>query len=120
MSEINRHENSESAQYVRHGYELQLRRAETELGGSGSEDASAFNAAEAKDYAEVIHTALEAQRRRLVGLRSDGVIGDTAFQRLEEELDWMELGWEQVVSQKPEDMSAASGTAQNAPTGSAP
>ena len=33
----------------------------------------------------------------LVALRSDGTIGDAAFQRVEEELDWAELGWAQVV-----------------------
>jgi hypothetical protein len=32
-----------------------------------------------------------------VALRADGTIGDTAFQRVEEELDWTELGWAQVV-----------------------
>ncbi len=34
---------------------------------------------------------------RPVGLRNDGTIGDAAFQRLEEELDWTELGWAQLV-----------------------
>ena len=38
-----------------------------------------------------------AQRRRLVALRADGTIGDAAFQRVEEELDWAELGWAQVL-----------------------
>jgi CPA1 family monovalent cation:H+ antiporter len=32
-----------------------------------------------------------------VALRADGTIGDAAFQRLEEELDWTELGWAQVL-----------------------
>ena len=35
--------------------------------------------------------ALAARRDRLVALRSDGVIGDRAFQRLEEELDFSDL-----------------------------
>ncbi|GJG85765.1 hypothetical protein tb265_09460 [Gemmatimonadetes bacterium T265] len=38
-----------------------------------------------------------AQPRRLVGLRGNGTIGDAAFQRVREELDWTELGWTQVV-----------------------
>jgi CPA1 family monovalent cation:H+ antiporter len=33
----------------------------------------------------------------LVALRADGTIGNAAFRRLEEELDWTELGWAQVV-----------------------
>jgi CPA1 family monovalent cation:H+ antiporter len=32
-----------------------------------------------------------------VALRADGTIGDAAYQRIEEELDWTELGWAQVV-----------------------
>ncbi len=36
-------------------------------------------------------------RRRLVALRDDGTIGDAAFQRVEEELDCTELGWEQTL-----------------------
>jgi len=34
---------------------------------------------------------LAARRRRLLALRSEGVIGDDAFHRLEEELDLLEL-----------------------------
>ena len=44
-----------------------------------------------------MRAATEAQRRRLVALRADGTIGDAAFQRVEEELDWVELGWAQVL-----------------------
>ena len=36
--------------------------------------------------------ALEAARRAILRLRADDVIGDDAFHRLEEELDWAELG----------------------------
>jgi CPA1 family monovalent cation:H+ antiporter len=32
-----------------------------------------------------------------VALRSDGTIGDAAFQRVEEEVDWAELDWSQLV-----------------------
>jgi monovalent cation/hydrogen antiporter len=32
-----------------------------------------------------------AERRRLVELRDDGTIGDDAFHRIEEDLDWAEL-----------------------------
>jgi CPA1 family monovalent cation:H+ antiporter len=45
----------------------------------------------------VVRTATEAQRRRLVALRANGTIGDAAFQRVEEELDWAELDWAQLL-----------------------
>jgi len=32
-----------------------------------------------------------------VALRANGTIGDAAFQRVEEELDWAELDWALVV-----------------------
>jgi CPA1 family monovalent cation:H+ antiporter len=48
--------------------------------------------------AAVVRAATEAQRRRLVALRADGTIGDAAFQRVEEELDWAELDWSRLVS----------------------
>ena len=77
---------AEAADLVRHRYELQLRRAETQRpDGANANDAI------------VVRTATEAQRRRLVALRADGTIGDAAFQRLEEELDWAELDWANLV-----------------------
>ena len=36
--------------------------------------------------------ALAAARDTALALRRDGTIGDDAFHRLEEELDWLELG----------------------------
>jgi Na+/H+ antiporter len=92
---------TEAAELVRHRYELQLRRVEqvavdgrpavaTESGPDV--DADPWDA-----DAEVVRVATEAQRRRLVALRADGTIGDAAFQRVEEELDWAELDWAQVV-----------------------
>jgi CPA1 family monovalent cation:H+ antiporter len=84
---------AETAGLVRHRYELQLQRAE-EVAGDGP---PADLAATADADAAVIRTATEAQRRRLVALRADGTIGDAAFQRVEEELDWAELDWAQLV-----------------------
>jgi monovalent cation/hydrogen antiporter len=94
---------AEAAELVRHRYDLQLRRAEAELQGIPGETASAPAAGgRVDDDATVAHAATEAQRQRLVALRAEGVIGDAAFQRLEEELDWTELGWAQVVrSEQP-------------------
>jgi CPA1 family monovalent cation:H+ antiporter len=95
---------AETAALVRHRYELQLRFAEEELGsGNGAPDEHAdartpgidVNARDAD--AEVVRAATEAQRKRLVALRTDGTIGDAAFQRVEEELDWAELDWAKLV-----------------------
>jgi CPA1 family monovalent cation:H+ antiporter len=101
---------AESAALVRHSYELQLRRAESavvsnETTGTGAVSAPAVGDGTAEndgsggedDDTAVIRAAFEAQRRRLMSLRHDGTIGDAAFQRIEEELDWTELGWAQVV-----------------------
>ncbi len=97
---------AETAELFRHRFALELRRAEEEHardgGGSGApSDGTAATPAAADDGrdddAAIVHAATEAQRRRLMALRSDGTIGDAAFQRVEEELDWTELGWAQVV-----------------------
>lgn len=96
---------AEAAKLVRDRYELQLRRAEVEFAGDGagvngapSDDGAAAAAVTVRDAdAAVVRAATEAQRKRLVGLRTDGTIGDAAFQRVEEELDWAELDWAQLL-----------------------
>jgi Na+/H+ antiporter len=102
-----------SAGLVRQRYEIQLQRAESLLardrvvadGSSADADPDTpmvhDDGSGAEGDAAVVAAALEAQRKRLVDLRSDGTIGDTAFQRVEEELDWTELGWAQVVGAEP-------------------
>ena len=100
---------AETTELVRRRYELQLSRAEEEVAfdGAGMSDArheastdtpetSADTDGRGADAA-VVRAASEAQRRRLVALRDEGTIGDAAFQRIEEELDWAELGWAQVL-----------------------
>ena len=104
---------AESAELVRHRYELQLRRAEAgySTDGEGATGASRVTSAASESAdadgrdndAAVVRAAMNAQRRRLVELRSDGTIGDDAFQRIQEELDWTELGWAQVVGSAPAD-----------------
>jgi monovalent cation/hydrogen antiporter len=103
---------SESAELVLRRYELQLRRAEVDVTDDGAEANGAESGGgvatetPANDVESdgnrhdttMIRLAIEAQRRRLVALREDGTIGDAAFQRLEEELDWTELGWAQIVT----------------------
>jgi CPA1 family monovalent cation:H+ antiporter len=89
---------AETAALVRQSYALQLRRAEEELAKGGADGTAETPPAVPSDAdARVVHAATGAQRRRLVALRADGTIGDAAFQRLEEELDWAELGWAQVL-----------------------
>jgi len=99
---------AETAALVRHRYELQLRRAEEDLAwdhvdpsaAAPGEDTALESAVTDTDRdadAAVVRAATEAQRRRLVALRADGTIGDAAFQRVEEELDWAELDWEQLL-----------------------
>ena len=95
------HPGDESAELVRRRYEIQLRRAEKEFAGDragASESASAPAVDGTGADAAVVRAATEAQRRHLMALRADGTIGDAAFQRVEEELDWTELGWAQIVS----------------------
>jgi Na+/H+ antiporter len=98
---------AESAELVRQRFALQLRRAESQAAADGAaangpmmekaEPTSlATTEADNADDAEFARVATAAQRRRLVALRADGTIGDAAFQRVEEELDFAELGWAHV------------------------
>jgi len=100
---------AETAKLVRHRYELQLHRAEEQFAGNGRDVNNAVpknseakpptdaNTDECDADAVVVRAATEAQRRRLLALRADGTIGDAAFQRVEEELDWAELDWAQLL-----------------------
>jgi Na+/H+ antiporter len=91
---------TETTALVRRSYELQLRRAEEERTSRDAVaglPAAALQAPPPRGDGESVRVATEAQRRRLVALRGDGTIGDDAFQRIQEELDWTELGWAQVL-----------------------
>ncbi len=97
-------EGAETAELVRHRYQLQLRRAEQEFAvedGDGrrvpSTPVSVEDAAVRDGDAAAVRAATDAQRKRLFALRADGTIGDAAFQRVEEELDWAELDWAQLL-----------------------
>jgi Na+/H+ antiporter len=99
----------EGADLVRRLFALQLRRAEAEqAGASGGRSradlvaAAQGSTADSNGYgdggdAATVLVATRAERGRLVTLRADGIIGDAAFQLVEQELDWMELGWVQAV-----------------------
>jgi CPA1 family monovalent cation:H+ antiporter len=75
---------------LRRRYEVLLRRAEAAM-----ETAEPWRESDRPLEAggEMVRTATAAARRRLVALRADGTIGDTAFQRVEQELDWEELNF---------------------------
>jgi hypothetical protein len=44
-----------------------------------------------------VRKATSAEQQRLLALRADGTIGDAAFQRVEQELDWEELDLQQLA-----------------------
>jgi len=93
LTAIEAHPGAESAALLRHSYVVQLRRAEA----GRDEETTAPPVEGPDDDASVVRATMDAQRRRLEALRSDDTIGDAAFQRIQEELDWTELGWAQVV-----------------------
>jgi CPA1 family monovalent cation:H+ antiporter len=81
--------------HIKQGFQLQLRRAQQEIRNlsmkrpADSDRAKSF----AEEETSLLEEALQAQRNELVLLRTSGIIGDAAFQKVQEELDWMELGW---------------------------
>lgn len=90
---------AETAQLVRRRYELLLRRAEVELAnGKEIEEGDEGDLSQAiSSDAEVLRIAAAAERQRLTSMRNDGTISDTAFQQVEQELDWEELDHQQLV-----------------------
>jgi NhaP-type Na+/H+ or K+/H+ antiporter len=79
--------NTDRTAFVRQWYELQLRRTER---GNAPE---VWGPADA----DLVRTGMQAERHRLSELRAAGVIGDAAFQRVEQELDLAELGLQQLL-----------------------
>jgi CPA1 family monovalent cation:H+ antiporter len=77
---------------LRRKYEVRFLRARSAAAGRAVDDGDGVPA-----YTEAMRRALAAERRTLVELRSRGVIGDDAFHRVEEELDWVELGSEAMA-----------------------
>jgi monovalent cation/hydrogen antiporter len=87
------------AELLRHRYTVHLRRANAELdemeGGDGSGEI-AGSARQGSADADLIRTAIRAEREQLSALRTEGSIGDAAFQRIEQELDLRELDLQQL------------------------
>ena len=76
---------NEMTAFIARKYETRLRRA-ARSGPAGADEVEDTPA-----YAEALRRASEAERRRLIELRARGVIGDDAFHRMEEELDWTDM-----------------------------
>jgi len=91
----------ETSNLLRRRYEMLLRRAEAEFANGARADPAATEASSNGGFgidAAIVRTATAAERQRLVALRADGTIGDAAFQRIEQELDWEELDMQQLTS----------------------
>jgi CPA1 family monovalent cation:H+ antiporter len=76
----------ELVQLLRRKYQDRISRAEREAKGLPSTDGGRES-----DFTGLQRRAQTAERRILFDLRAQGVIGDDAFHRVEEELDWAEL-----------------------------
>jgi CPA1 family monovalent cation:H+ antiporter len=86
---------AETTELVRRRYMLLLRRAEAEVAMEHAEDPEEWGPT--SEDVDVVRAAAAAERQRLMALRADGTIGDAAFQKIEEELDWEELSLQQLV-----------------------
>jgi Na+/H+ antiporter len=75
--------------YLRRKYQARLRQAENAVAATEPAETDELPA-----LTNVQRRAQAAERRTLSQLRASGVIGDDAFHRVEEELDWAELNVE--------------------------
>jgi monovalent cation/hydrogen antiporter len=83
---------SEMLTLLRRKYESRLRRSEHPRDAPPTPD-------DAAGYLEAIQRAQTAERHLLFDLRARGTIGDDAFHKVEEELDWAELHTEALARQ---------------------
>jgi CPA1 family monovalent cation:H+ antiporter len=86
LAEVATAEGDEMAPLLRRKLEGRLQRAESAAGDPTIDRADG--------YTGLLKRTQSAERRVLVDLRARGVIGDDAFHRVEEELDWAELNTE--------------------------
>jgi CPA1 family monovalent cation:H+ antiporter len=94
------HSETETIRFLKQSFELQLLRAEKELAeGMANSEGPAMSAGPQNVDGAAVRAATQAQRRELMALRDNKTIGDAAFQQLEEEFDWMELGWAELLRQ---------------------
>jgi monovalent cation/hydrogen antiporter len=94
---------TETADLLRRRYDLQLRRAKAELEvqAASAVDSAAAGTTElpgpSPADADLVRAAINAEREQISALRTEGTIGDAAFQRVEEELDWRERDLQQLL-----------------------
>ena len=82
--------------FLRLKYETRLRRAESHAKGEAmAPEADGGDGLE--EYRAALRHAQDAERTKLLELRTQGVIGDDAFHRVEEELDWAEVNAETMA-----------------------
>jgi len=72
--------------FLRRKYAARVRRVEREADAPTDPEVEGW-----REFGEVMRRAQAAERRTLSDLRAQGVIGDDAFHRVEEELDWSEV-----------------------------
>jgi len=72
--------------FLRRKYAARVRRFEREADAPADPEVEGW-----REFGEVTRRAQAAERRTLSDLRAQGVIGDDAFHRVEEELDWSEV-----------------------------
>jgi CPA1 family monovalent cation:H+ antiporter len=75
-------DHSPAAEAVRREFKTRLRIAETDSPPGGSAGST---------YAEMHHRAVDAARQAVLAMRARDEIGDDAFHRMEEDLDWLEM-----------------------------
>ncbi|MFL5518378.1 MAG: cation:proton antiporter, partial [Gemmatimonadales bacterium] len=91
----------EMVAFLRRKYAARLRHAEQGGDQAGDPERDGWG-----EYADALGRAQRAQRRVLMGLRAEGVIGDDAFHRIEEELDWAEVNTAPGAAAEPGSESA--------------
>ena len=75
-------ERSPAAELVRQAFETSLAHEPTDGEGSNSRRS---------EHSELVRGALQAARQAVIAMRANDEIGDDAFHRIEEELDWLEM-----------------------------
>jgi monovalent cation/hydrogen antiporter len=96
------HPGPELVDLLQRRYDLQYRRALSlfELATQGEKSKTKpadLDSEVSVPGGEVARSAMAAERQCLYALRADGTIGDSAFQRIEQELDWREMDLEQFL-----------------------
>jgi CPA1 family monovalent cation:H+ antiporter len=75
-------ERSPAAELVRQAFATSLAHEPTDGDGSNSTRS---------EHGELVRGALQAARQAVIAMRANDEIGDDAFHRIEEELDWLEM-----------------------------